>query len=316
MQLKLLAIAAICLACVQPARSAELSVPGNDTLSPTASVSADVAPRRGALYRITRNGETSYLFGTIHVGKQGFFPLEPQVTRALADSKSLVIELDIRENQPFQLALDKHGSYPAGDSVVHHIAPDTLQRLMQALAKAGLSLQTVERYKPWLIANMLVGMELERNGFERSQAVEYFLLDAAQKQDKSVHELESADYQLALFDTLDDAQQETYLRENLADLDDGAALKKSEDLIGAWSTADAPRIRAVLHELTTGDSVSANFMQNMLLGKRNPEMASSIEQIMQSGQVAFVGVGLLHLIGDNGVPQLLRRRGYEVEKLY
>jgi uncharacterized protein YbaP (TraB family) len=45
-------------------------------------------------------------------------------------------------------------------------------------------------------------------------------------------------------------------------------------------------------------------------------MASSIEAIMRDDQVAFVGVGLLHLIGSNGVPQLLRQRGYEVEQVF
>jgi uncharacterized protein YbaP (TraB family) len=67
---------------------------------------------------------------------------------------------------------------------------------------------------------------------------------------------------------------------------------------------------------TSGDSVSAGFMQRVLLGKRNPEMAANIERIMQQDQVAFVGVGLLHLVGDDGLPQLLKRRGYQVEQLY
>jgi len=54
----------------------------------------------------------------------------------------------------------------------------------------------------------------------------------------------------------------------------------------------------------------------VLLGKRNPEMVANIERIMQQDQVAFVGVGLLHLVGDDGLPQLLKRRGYQVEQLY
>lgn len=317
---KLLLLVTLILACSQPARSKDISVPeGNAAFSAPVQLDPsprDPAPRRGTLYRVSHDGKTSYLFGTIHVGKQGFFPLEPEVTRALAASNALVIELDIRDDAPFQLALDKHGVYPAGDTIVQHLSPDTLNRLVRALAQAGLSLHTVERYKPWLVANLLVGAELEHHGFERSKAVEYFLLDAAKKQEKTVRELESADYQLALFDTMNDTQQESYLRENLNDLNNGDSLKKSEDLISAWSTADPPRIDAVLHELTSGDTVSAAFMQNMLLGKRNPEMASSIERIMQRDQVAFVGVGLLHLIGDQGLPQLLKQRGYEVEKLY
>jgi uncharacterized protein YbaP (TraB family) len=234
----------------------------------------------------------------------------------LLDSKALVIELDIREAAPFQLALARHGRYADGDTVQNHLSPATLRLTVQALAQAGLSLQSVQQYKPWLIANLLIGAEMEVHGYQRSQAVEYALLAAAQKQDKTVRQLESADYQLSLFDTLDERQQEQYLLENLADLADGASLKKSTALIDAWSAADAPGIHAAWQSATSGDSISAGFMNRVLLGKRNPEMASNIERIMQQDQVAFVGVGLLHLVGDDGLPQLLKRRGYQVEQLY
>lgn len=275
-----------------------------------------VAPNRGLLYRVTRAGQTAYLFGTIHVGKQGAMPLAPEVAQALLSSHSLVIELDIRQSAPFQQALARYGSYAPGDTVQQHLSAPALGQLVQALARAGLSLQSMQHYKPWLLANMLVSVELDRHGFQRADAVEYVLLDAANQQAKSVRELESADYQLGLFETMDERQQEQYMLENLAELADGASLKKSQALVDAWDSADAQRITAAWQELTSGDTVSAAFMQRTLLGKRNPEMASTIERILQQDQVAFVGVGLLHLVGEQGLPQLLRQRGYQVEQLY
>ncbi|MRW91269.1 TraB/GumN family protein [Duganella sp. FT80W] len=274
------------------------------------------AQHRGQLYRVTHDGKVSYLYGTVHVGRDGFYPLDAVASRALLDSKALVIELDIREDKAFQVALARHGRYADGDTIQNHLTPATLQLMVQALAHAGISLQAVQYYKPWLIANLLVGAELDKHGYQRSQAVEYALLAAAQKQDKTVRELESADYQLGLFDSLDERQQEQYLLENLADLADGDSLKRSQALIDAWSVADAPGIRAAWQNAISGDTVSAGFMNRVLLGKRNPEMAANIERIMQQDQVAFVGVGLLHLVGDDGVPALLKRRGYQVEQLY
>lgn len=306
------------------ANSMEMSIPKEVTSTVASAVPASAAmplqspsvPKRGALYKVRHDGKTSYLFGTIHVGKQGFFPLEPEVTRALADSSALVLELDTRIHKPFEQALAKYGSYPAGDSITRHLSPRALAQLNKALDKAGLALQNVAMYRPWLVANILVGTEIEKHGYHRSNGVEGFLLTVAAQQKKQVHELESADYQLSLFASLDDAQQERYLVENLDDLENGRALQKSAGLIDAWSNADAARIDVMARELTSGDSVSATFMDRTLLGKRNPEMAAHIERIMQSDQVAFVGIGLLHLVGDNGIPALLRQRGYEVEKVY
>lgn len=281
-----------------------------------AGLSEASVPRRGQLYKVTLDGKTSYLFGTIHVGKDGFYPLDAEASRALQNSRALVIELDIRENASFQKAMALHGRYPAGDKVQNHLQPETLQKLAPALARAGMSLQSVQQFKPWLIANLLVGVELDARGFKRAQAVEYVLLAAAQEQDKAVRQLESAEYQLGLFDTLDARQQEQYLVESLADLESGTAMKKSLALIEAWNAADIPGIQAAWRTATSGNSIGAEFMQRVLLGKRNPEMAANIERIMQQDQVAFVGVGLLHLIGDDGLPQLLKRRGYQVEQLY
>ncbi|MBA5605263.1 TraB/GumN family protein [Duganella sp. FT3S] len=303
--------AVVSLFCAGPAPAVE-SLPTDGA----AIAGAAASPRHGALYRISHNGHTGYLYGTIHVGQGDETLMAPEAARALASASSVVVELDIRSNAAFQAALGKHGMYAEGDSIVHHVAPATLRQLVQALARAGIPLRDVERYKPWLIGNMLQGLELDRNGYRRSGAAEYVLLAAARQQDKTVRELESADYQLAMFDSLDAAQQEQYLRENLADLADGNALKRSLDLIAAWRAADTSRIDAALHAFTAGSSINATFMQSTLLGKRNPEMASAIERILQQDRVAFVGVGLLHLAGANGLPQLLKQRGYAIEQLY
>ncbi|SHN15545.1 hypothetical protein SAMN05192549_1055 [Duganella sacchari] len=281
-----------------------------------AGTAETTALHRGQLYRVTHEGKTSYLYGTVHVGRDGVYPLDAIASRALLDSKALVIELDIREDQAFQVALTRHGRYADGDTLQAHLSAETMQKTAQALARAGIPLKTAQQFKPWLVANLLVGAELDKHGYQRSQAVEYALLAAAQKQDKTVRELESADYQLGLFDTLDEPQQEQYLLETLADLADGDSLKKSRALLEAWSAADTAGIHAAWQSATTGNTISAGFMNRVLLGKRNPEMATNIERIMQQDQVAFVGVGLLHLVGDDGLPQLLKRRGYEVEQLY
>lgn len=276
----------------------------------------EAVPRRGVLYRVRHQGGSSYLFGTIHVGKQAFYPLEPQVSRALAEARTLVLELDVRANADFQQALGKYGSYPAGQNLRQHLSPATMQRLQRALDKNGISLDSVAGFRPWLVANLLVGMEMEKLGYQRSKGVEGFLLEAALRQKKPLRELETADYQLSLFGSLDAAQQERYLLENLDDLDSGAALKKSAGLIDAWSAADRVRMAELSRELTTGDTVSARFMEQTLLGKRNPEMAANIETILAREPGAFVGIGLLHLLGENSVPQLLKQRGYEVEQVY
>jgi uncharacterized protein YbaP (TraB family) len=274
------------------------------------------ARHQGGLYRISGHGRVAYLFGTIHVGASSFYPLAPEVKRALAGANRIVVELDTRGDTDFVRAVKQHGSYPSGDEIGRHITPDTLARLTDALHDDGITIASMAHLKPWLVANLLLNIELERNGYHRSEGVEQVLLANAQRRGAPVAELESADYQLALYDTMDDIEAERYLRECLRDLADGSALRRSRAIIEAWNSGDARALDALLAESTGGGSAVADFTRRTLLGRRNPEMAFHIERLMHADSVIFIGVGLLHLLGANGLPQLLAQRGYLVERVY
>jgi uncharacterized protein len=273
------------------------------------------APQRGTLYRIRHHGNTAWLFGTIHVGKPTFYPLEREVTTALQAAGKLVLEIDIRDNAPFQRALHAHGTYANDDGVERHLSHDTLVALQRTLDQHGIPFDSMRRFKPWLLANMLIGLDLERHGYDRRHGIESFLLSTAGKA-KAVQELESAEYQMSLYDDMTDAMQEQYLRENLAELADGNALRKAQALIEAWASADGNAVEQFMRESANEKTTSSEFMQRVLLDRRNPEMARKIEALLEKEESSFVGVGLLHLVGDTGVPKLLKEKGYEVEKLY
>ena len=280
-----------------------------------AAVTAAQARHHGALFRLKHGEQIVYLFGTVHVGTSDFYPLAPGIDAALADASKLVLELDIRADDAFQQAVRAHGTYPAGDAIGKHLSAETMGVLTAALRADGIALADVAHLKPWLLANVLMGLELQRHGYERSKGLETYLLAAAQTRGTAVAELESADYQLAMFDTLSDADGERYLRESLCDLANGSSLKRAKALIDAWTSGDEAALDAVIADATGGDSLTADFTRRTLLGRRNPEMAASIERVTQGSKVTFVGVGLLHLLGDNGLPRLMARRGYEVERI-
>jgi len=297
------AAAASAQAVVMPASASRPDLPHADT------------PLRGTLYRVRHHGNTAWLFGTIHVGKPTFYPLEREVTAALQTAGKLVLEIDIRDNAPFQRALHAHGTYANGDSIERHLSQESLSLLRLALDRYDMPLDSMRHFKPWLLANMLIGLDLERHGYDRTHGIESFLLSTAGKA-KAVQELESAEYQMSLYDDMTDAMQEQYLRENLAELADGNALRKAQALIEAWASADGNAVEQFMRDSANEKTASSEFMQKVLLDRRNPEMARKIAALLEQEKSSFVGVGLLHLMGDAGVPTLLKAKGYEVEKLY
>lgn len=289
--------------------------------NPAASKSAAAAqkqtiPQRGTLYRVTYRGNTSYLFGTVHVGKTAFYPLEPEVTRAFSAAKKLVIEVDVRNTEAMRQAVMRHGLYPAGQTINQHLSADASAQLRQALRRYGTPFESIARMKPWMVANLLLVQEMARQGFPSEQGIELHFLSLAEKQKKTVQELETADYQLSLFDSMNDAEQEEYLVENLTELANGAAMQKALDLITAWQSADAKALDAALLEMQKGENASDRFLQKVLLDQRNPAMAQQVEALLKTDKTSFVAVGALHLLGAKGVPGLLQQRGYTVQKLY
>lgn len=277
---------------------------------------AQNAPSRGALFRIEHQGNTAYLFGTIHVGKPAFYPLGAAVTQAFAQANKLVVEVDIGNAAVLNAAMQKHGMYAAGDSIQNHLSKPTLAKLKQALSLVNISFDKAQQMKPWLIANLLLEMDMQRNGYESALGLDVFFLNSAKQQNKAVVELETADYQVSLFEEMRAAQQELYLGEILAEIKAGTILKDTTELMRAWSDADIAAQDSMVRKIVNDKTFAAEFTRRVLLDRRNPAMAGKIEGLLKSEKVTFVGVGLLHLIGERSIPALLRQRGYVVERLH
>jgi uncharacterized protein YbaP (TraB family) len=285
------------------------------TLQPAAADQAAI-PLRGTLYRVDHHGRSSYLFGTIHVGQAAFYPLESQVMGALHAADRLILELDIRNLAAFQQAIVKHGLYPDGQTIATHLPVEQLASLKAGLQRAGIPFDNVARMRPWMIANLLIVQTMERNGYPAKEGLERYFLTIAEKEGKTVQELESADYQFALFDQLNDQQQQDYLAETLHDLADGSELEQSVALLDAWGRADSAKMLALKQTMLTDESVTSRFIEEILLNRRNPGMTDKIEALLNSDKKIFVAIGALHLIGTGSVPDLLEQRGYRVTKIY
>jgi uncharacterized protein YbaP (TraB family) len=317
MRLKLLISWVVLAGFLSSAACAKSSVPAattNENVTPSTTQAS--VPHRGTLYRVRHHGNTAYLFGTIHVGKVDASPLEGEAKKALTEANKLVLEIDIDKGPAIQDAIAKYGMYPPGDSVEKHLTPDTLSQLQIALSTYGIPFGTVSQMKPWFISNMLLAYDLMKNGYAPDQGADVTLLAFAKAHKKAFEALETADYQLSLFDSMPAVQQEESLRETMADLASGKATDEGNRLMDAWINGDGAALDGLLREMTEEKTVSAEFLKHVFLDKRNTEMEAKIESILKKNKSTFVGVGWLHLVGEKGLPKLLQQRGYEVKKIY
>lgn len=274
------------------------------------------AQERGALFRAEANGNTMYLFGTIHVGAPGFFPLEPRIEAALAGSSVLALEVDLERDMAGAMrAMQQHGMVAPGTDVYGAMAPASRERLLRALKRARLD-EGVLVFKPWMVSTLLAVAEFGLHGFGPQHAVDSYLSRTARAKKVKVEELESVGSQLALFDRLDMDAQRKMLDETIDALESGKQDREVRDMMAAWEKADRAGLERLLAALEQENTTSARFFRDVILNERNVGMADKMAALLKREKASVAAVGVLHLLGKRGVPELMRAKGIKVERVY
>lgn len=275
------------------------------------------AADRGALFRVVAGGHTMYLFGTMHVGLDEFYPLEPRIMAAVENASTLALELD--PTQPaaaMAKAVREHGMLRAGTPGYETLAPADKLRLDRLVRAAGLNAARAASFKPVLLACMLSLAEYTKLGYRTDLATDTYLARLARSGNKQLVELESVSQQLALLDRLAPAEQWRFLNETIASIEAGSQRQQALKVAHAWSAADATSLDALVEAIAADGSVSGRFAREVMIDGRNGALADKLETLLAREDNAVAAIGVLHLLGENSVPALLRARGIVVERVY
>ena len=276
-----------------------------------------LAAERGALFKATGKGNTLYLYGTIHAGKPDFYPLEPRIRAALAAAPTLALEVDAaRDPGAVIAAFQQHGMFPAGSPGIAGLPAERRQRIESALKKQGVDPAAVAQMKPWLVATMLAVADLGKLGYNPALGVDAHLAHLARGGNTRIAELESAQYQAALLNRLPDDDQWRLLEEALENMASGRQLREAREIFDAYEQADQAAQERIARRIDEDTTVTGKFTRDVVLNERNGPMADKVASLLAQENNAVVAVGLLHLLGKNGLPELLRQRGIAVERVY
>jgi uncharacterized protein len=272
------------------------------------------APKRGLLYEIRTKSNTVYLFGTIHVGKPEFYPLNLPVTQALSSSKRLYLEADISDTASVTAAVNKWAFYPAGTTLDQKLSPSLMKRVREKLALYKMPADAALRTKPWMVAQAIILGDASQAGYDPDLAVELYLSGLATGLRKEIKGLETLDEQFAMFDAISEADQATFLDEVITEVEGGGGRKELVSLAHAWASADAAGLESARKLAMDAPPVGRKLMAR-LVDERNLILADRIAEIVRTGPPSFVAIGALHLVGPDSVVELLRKRGFKLSEL-
>jgi uncharacterized protein YbaP (TraB family) len=266
------------------------------------------------LYEVRSPSNTVYLFGTIHVGARTLYPLSAQVEASFANAQVLALEADPTEGSGASAAMAL-GMYTPPDTLADHISPELYAQLQAVLPQVGLPIEFARAMKPYLLAMTVAMLEIQRLGYDPALGLDAHFARRARAAGKPIVQLESMEEQMALFEGLPPATQEALLRMAVKGVADGRLAVEVSELMAAWKAGDVPGIqRSVTRELEDLPGPAAEALRERLYERRNHAMAAKVSAMLAGTQPHFVAVGAGHLIGPTGLPELLRKQGYEVRR--
>jgi uncharacterized protein YbaP (TraB family) len=154
-------------------------------------------------------------------------------------------------------------------------------------------------------------MELQyaQLGFDSQAGVEQQLERRAQTDGKPTSGLETMSEQLGVFETLSPEEQARFL--DLIVTEMHSVGSETQSVVSAWRVGDSARLAALL-----GDEYrSFPALYRTLVSDRNKRWVPQIEKLLKAKDNYFVVVGALHLVGDGGLLELMRRDGFKAEAL-
>lgn len=270
------------------------------------------APPKPAIWKISDENTTVYLFGTVHVLPPTLTWHSPAVDKALDEAKAVYFETDT-EGDPmaFRDIIQRLGLYEPSERLSDRLSLEDLELLKGALAKLELPLVAIESMRPWYAGVVISEAVVRRAGYDVTSGVESVMRPAATAAGKQIRFLETVEQQMASFATLPEPVQIRFLTSGLTEMD--TATQDLGALVNAWKAGDTDALNKLLIEDDLGVIPE---LYDALLKNRNANWAPEIDTLMKSETGTFlVAVGAAHLIGKDSVIEMLKPRGYAADRV-
>jgi uncharacterized protein YbaP (TraB family) len=263
-----------------------------------------------AIWVVKDPDTTIYLFGTFHAldGKTDWF--NEEVKTAFDQSSEVVLEIPPSEDKSaMQPLILKYALDASGKPLSEKLSPAAKEKFAKALAEMGAPPTAFDKFKPFFAALTLALTGAQKLGLTGEQGAEAVLTKAAKAGGKPVSGLETAEFQISLFDRLPEDEQIKMLEQTIDELDELGAMFK--DMNSTWTRGDAEGFARLMNELNAQSPTA----YKVLISDRNANWAEWIDQRLDKPGAVFMGVGAGHLGGKDSVQDLLAKRGIRSERV-
>ena len=258
------------------------------------------------LWKVSKGDQEAYLYGTIHISCNA--ELSPDVEKALKESDELILEIDMSDPS-LQMRMMQKMMLPDGKDASDFLTDKELESLEEYVnenVKMIPDFAMVSNMKPIFLSSLITQSLLS---CQNQTGYDQLLLQKAQQQNMPISGLETLDEQISALDGI--PHQEVY-DEIIASIEEDQQedIKMLDKMMQYYNNANLKALKKLFDE---SDSFLNDFT-DIALDKRNKNWIPVIKEKMK-GQKVFIAFGAAHLIGENGVVELLKDEGYKVSPL-
>jgi uncharacterized protein YbaP (TraB family) len=263
-----------------------------------------------SIWQVSNGKNTVYIGGTFHMLKPSDYPLPIEFEQVYKKVNWLVFETDMDQlsSPEFQQKFLESMTLPTGQILADHLSAKAYAELIRYASKNGMDTARLQRFTPQMVALIITIEELKKYGLT-AEGVDTFIGDKAKQDSKVVTKLESTDDQIHYISTMGAGNESNLILQTLTDMKD---LPKELNIMrNAWRDGDGEAlfetgIKPMLEDYPK--------IYKSLLVERNNNWMNKIETLIAQPEEKFILVGALHLIGQDGLLQQLRSRGYQVQQ--
>ena len=288
-------------ACLSPSTGQEAlqDHSGNNTRVTTAAAGNPVRP---ALWKVSDDDTTIYLFGTVHILPEGIDWYHGRIREAFEDSGLLVTEITGDDPMTMQALVMDKAVLKDGSTLRAMLSEEQRAAFENALVSLGAPVSSFDIFEPWYATVALSTLPLMQEGFSGDHGVEELLEARAVERGMERLGLETAEYQLSLFDTLPIDVQKNYLGEIVSVLPN--IKTEIRAMIAAWESGDAENLARLMNS-----SQSDPVLIETLLINRNKQWAKWVDARLDEPGTVFLAVGAGHLAGEGSLQDQLDSAG-------
>ena len=272
------------------------------------------------LYKVTdAKGNVVWLFGSIHVGKDYFYPLPDYVMDAYNSSDALAVELDAiaaEDDLSGMMTALMPMVYIDGTKIKDHIPEDVYNDAKAILKENGMYYAALDYYHPILWSTFIETVMTDNMGYDSGLGIDYFFLNQAHDENKTIYEVESVEFQMDMLAGFSEDLQIMMLESAIDSYNNMDDYENSlDELADAWARGDGDALvddGDYEFESKEEERLYEEYNKAMLVD-RNISMADFAENALKSGEEVFIVVGAAHVVGKGGMADLLAKRGYTVE---